>query len=111
MSEDSKQTSRINQWFIRGIGLIVASLFVVIISFVFFVDLEDSLFYNDLGPVEGFNFIILARQIGQIMWTFRVYDLILIVIILILGFISIYYLVSFKSMIRSQTNDSRRRYM
>lgn len=109
MSDDEKQPIRISQWFARGIGIIIASLFITIISFVFFGNLEESLFYNDTIPTIDYNFLLLGRTLGKTMWTYRVYDVILIVILLLMGVISVYYMTIFKSKLQARNEVNRRR--
>ncbi|MBN1328621.1 MAG: hypothetical protein JXA54_04025 [Candidatus Heimdallarchaeota archaeon] len=104
MTDESKR--RINQWFIRGIGLIVSGLFVLIIT-ISLLDLDSSLFHSGETIPESFDFIILVKQIGMYLWTFRVLDLLLILIIILLGIISAYYFVAYKHMISKPIHEQR----
>ncbi|MBK5112637.1 MAG: hypothetical protein KGD59_08645 [Candidatus Heimdallarchaeota archaeon] len=108
MPEDEQPQKRINQWFIRGIGVVVASIFLTVMTFTL-LDLQQGLFFTD-GPVsEGLDSIPLLKQIGQYLWTFRVLDLLLVVIILVLIIISTYYLMNFKAQVLRK-NQERGRY-
>ncbi|HUT81296.1 MAG TPA: hypothetical protein VMZ29_08845 [Candidatus Bathyarchaeia archaeon] len=106
MSDETKR--RTNQWFVRGIGLIVSGLFVLIIT-ISLLDLDSSLFHSGGATPESFNFVILVKQIGKYLWTFRVLDLLLIFIIVLLGVISAYYFVGYKHMISKPMQEQRRR--
>jgi hypothetical protein len=109
MSEEANTLpQRLNQWFVRGIGIVVTGLFVLVIT-IALLNLDQSLFYQDLTPIIDFDYIIVARQIGRYLWTFRVYDLILVIILVILATISTYYLVSYKSIVKP-TRQQQRRY-
>jgi hypothetical protein len=91
ISNENKETSpRLNQWFIRGIGFVTTALFVLILIFSL-LEFDQSLFGNDLIPVLEFDYIIIAKQIGNYIWTFRVYDLLLITILIVLASIAVYY--------------------
>jgi hypothetical protein len=108
MPEDEQPQKRINQWFIRGFGVVVASIFLTVMTFTL-LDLQQGLFFTD-GPVsEGLDSILLLKQIGQYLWTFRVLDLLLVVIILVLIIISTYYLMNFKAQVLRK-NQERGRY-
>ena len=95
--KESYESNRLNQWYIRGFGIIIATLIISIMTFLF-INLDDALFTNDL-EFEKFNYIILVKKIGQMLWTFRAYDLILILILLLMIIISTYYFFNVKSFI------------
>jgi flagellar biosynthesis protein FlhB len=96
MSGEEQPQKRINQWFIRGIGVVVACIFLTVMAFTL-LDLQQGLFFTEGPLAEGLDSILLLRQIGQYIWTFRVLDLLLVVIILVLIIISTYYLMNFKA--------------
>ena len=107
MSENSINQKRINQWFIRGIGIVVTGIFVTVITFSL-MSLQDGLFHTASEPSEAIDFIIVSKRIGRYLWTFRVFDLILIVVILLLTLIFTNYLLSFKSDMKKQERERRR---
>ncbi len=106
MSETGLNQKRINQWFIRGIGIVVAGIFVTVITFSL-MNLQEGLFHVDEEPSEGMDYIVASRRIGRYLWTFRVFDLILIVILLLLTLIFTSYLLNFKSDMKRQANQKR----
>ncbi len=99
---------RVNQWFVRGIGLIVSGLFVLIIT-ISLIDLDSSLFHSGGTLPDNFDLIIFVKQLGEYLWTFRVLDLLLILIIILLGVISAYYFVGHKQIISRPIREERRR--
>ena len=107
MSENSINQKRINQWFIRGIGLVVTSIFVTVIAFSL-MNLQDGLFHTDIEPTDTLDFIIVSKRIGRYLWSFRVFDLILLVVILLLTIVFTTYLLNFKSDIKKQEHERRR---
>lgn len=106
--EKTKNHQRLNQWFVRGIGIIVAGLFTLIMIYTLF-DLDQSLFSNDLSPIIDFDYTLIAKQMGSFLWTFRVYDLLLVVILALLASITSYYLVNYKSIIKKSKQLQIRR--
>ncbi|MFW9924299.1 MAG: hypothetical protein ACFFDW_13525 [Candidatus Thorarchaeota archaeon] len=93
MSE--RKPKRINQWFVRGIALIVSGLMCTIL-FLTFTSFDQDQFHSGWGPTE-IDFSILAKEIGTNLWTFRVYDMFVILAILLVVIISAYYLVNFQA--------------
>jgi len=107
LASESNNSKRIDQWFIRGIGLVVSGLFLATMIFVL-IDFEQGLFFNDGLYPDTFDYILVAKYIGKFLWTFRVLDLILVVIILMLVMIAAYYLVGYKTMVEKQPKQERR---
>ncbi len=102
--------NRLNQWFVRGIGIITAGLFGMIF-FLVFLEINQDSFYS--GPnLTEVNYSNLGQEIGRNLWTFRVYDLLLILIVISLAIMGSYYLVNFEAIKqpRKQTQQYRRRY-
>jgi hypothetical protein len=109
MSEDEiKEPIRLNQWFVRGIGIIVTGVFVLIMA-LSLLNLDQSLFSNDLLTTIDFDYTLLVKEIGNYLWTFRVYDLLLIVILIMIASIASYYLVNYKSIIKTKSKMQLRR--
>ncbi|NHK31628.1 MAG: hypothetical protein FK730_09770 [Asgard group archaeon] len=109
MSEDeTKKPIRLNQWFVRGIGFIITGLFVLIMALTL-LNLDQVLFSNDLLSTIDFDYTILAKEIGNYLWTFRVYDLLLVVILIILASIASYYIVNYKSIVKTKSRMQLRR--
>ena len=96
MSNDECPKKRIDQWFVRGIGVVIASIFLTVMTFTL-LDLQQGLFFTEGTPSVGLDYILLIRQIGQYLWTFRILDLILVLIILVLIIISTSYIMNFKT--------------
>ncbi len=107
MSNDEHPKKRIDQWFIRGIGVVVASIFLTVMTFTL-LDLQQGLFFTEGTQPAGLDFILLIKQIGQYLWTFRVLDLLLILIILVLIIISTSYLMNFKTKVIRRNQDRGR---
>ncbi|NHJ47949.1 MAG: hypothetical protein FK733_09190 [Asgard group archaeon] len=108
MTEETNNTSqRLNQWFVRGIGFVVSGLFALILT-ITLLDLDQALFSQDMLPSIDINYVLLAKNIGSYLWTFRVYDLLLVIILLILASISAYYLLSYKSVVKPSRQQQRR---
>ncbi|NHJ05179.1 MAG: hypothetical protein EAX90_10160 [Candidatus Heimdallarchaeota archaeon] len=105
--EIKKQNSSIADLFRKGIGLIVAGLFCTILLLVF-TSLQQNLLYSGSNS-EVIDISILSREIGSNLWSFRVYDLLIIVIVLILTIIGGYYLVNFQPIDQSTKKQERRR--
>ncbi len=101
---------RLNQWFVRGIGIITAGLFGMVF-FLVFLEINQDSFYSGPNQTEV-NYSILGQEIGRNLWTFRVYDLLLILIILTLAIMGSYYLVNFEVIKQPerQTQQERRYY-
>lgn len=108
MTTNEQPQKRINQWFIRGIGIVVAGIFLTVMTFAL-LDLQQGLFFTDSPLSEGLDLILLLKQIGQYLWVFRVYDLLIIIVVLILVIISTYYLMNFKAQVIKK-NQERGRY-
>lgn len=109
MSDETiEKPLRLNQWFARGIGIIVTGLFILTMIYCLF-EIDQSLFSNDLLPIIDFDYVLIAKQMGNYLWTFRVYDLILVVILLIIVAIASYYLVNYKSIIKKRRQIKIRR--
>ncbi|TET28604.1 MAG: hypothetical protein E3J70_09215 [Candidatus Heimdallarchaeota archaeon] len=107
MSNDEHPKKRIDQWFIRGIGVVVASIFLTVMTFTL-LDLQQGLFFTEGTQPAGLEFILIIKQIGQYLWTFRVLDLLLILIILVLIIISTSYLMNFKTQVIRRNQDRGR---
>ena len=90
-----EKNGRLNQWFIRGIGIISAILFGMIFFLVFLEVNQDS-FYSGPNTTE-LGFAQLGQEIGQNIWTFRVYDIILLLVLIVLAIVGSYYLVNFEA--------------
>ena len=108
MSNDECPKKRIDQWFVRGIGVVIASIFLTVMTFTL-LDLQQGLFFTEGTPSVGLDYILLIRQIGQYLWTFRILDLILVLIILVLIIISTSYIMNFKTQ-EIRKNQDRGRY-
>ncbi len=102
--------NRLNQWFVRGIGIISAGLFGMVF-FLVFLEINQDSFYSGPNQTEV-NYAIIGQEIGRNLWTFRVYDLLLILIIISLAIMGSYYLVNFEviKQPQKQTQQQRRRY-
>jgi len=107
MSNDERPQKRIDQWFIRGIGIAIASIFLTVMTFSL-LDLQQGLFFTEGTQSAGLDYILLVKQIGQYLWTFRVLDLMLILIILVLIIISTSYLMNFKAQVIKRDQDRGR---
>jgi len=107
MSNDEHPKKRIDQWFIRGIGVVVASIFLTVMTFTL-LDLQQGLFFTEGTQPAGLDFILLIKEIGQYLWTFRVLDLLLILITLVLIIISTSYLMNFKTQVIRRNQDRGR---
>jgi uncharacterized membrane protein (DUF4010 family) len=109
MSEnETKKPIRLSQWFVRGIGIAVTGVFVLIMA-LSLLNLDQSLFSNDLLSTIDFDYTLLVKEIGNHLWTFRVYDLLLIVILIMIASIASYYLVNYKSIIKTKSRMQLRR--
>lgn len=104
------KNGRLNQWFIRGIGFISASLFGMIF-FLVFLEVNQNSFYSGPNTTE-MGFAQLGQEIGQNIWTFRVYDVLLLLVVIILAIVGSYYLVNFEAVKKpkKQTQQYRRQY-
>ena len=104
------KVNRLNQWFARGIGIISAGLFGMIF-FLVFLEINQDSFYSGPNQTEV-NYSDLGQEIGRNLWTFRVYDLLLILIIISLAIMGSYYLVNFEAVKQphKQTQQQRRMY-
>ncbi|MCG3252369.1 MAG: hypothetical protein KAX09_00855 [Candidatus Heimdallarchaeota archaeon] len=107
MSNDEHPKKRIDQWFVRGIGIVIAGIFLTVMTFTL-LDLQQGLFFTEGPQSAGLDYILLIKQIGQYLWTFRVLDLILILIILVLIVISTSYLLNFKTQVIRKSQDRGR---
>ncbi|NPE07074.1 MAG: hypothetical protein GNW80_02230 [Asgard group archaeon] len=107
MSNNERPKKRIDQWFIRGIGVVTASIFLTVMTFTL-LDLQQGLFFTEGTQSVGLDYILLIQQIGQYLWTFRVLDLVLILIILVLIIISTTYLMNFKAQVIRRNQDRGR---
>ena len=108
VTTNEQPEKRINQWFIRGIAIVVAGIFLTIMTFTL-LDLQQGLFFTESPLSEGLDSILLLKQIGQYLWVFRVYDLLIVVVVLVLVMISTYYLMNFKAQV-IRRNQERGRY-
>ena len=104
------ENNRIDQWFMRGIGIISAGLFGMIF-FLVFLGLNQDTFSQDSSTTE-LPFSQLGQEIGKNIWTFRVYDVLILLVLLILAVMGSYYLVNFEAVKQSQNQSQhiRRRY-
>ncbi|MHA1122385.1 MAG: hypothetical protein ACTSPC_06195 [Candidatus Heimdallarchaeota archaeon] len=107
MSNDERPKKRIDQWFVRGIGIVIAGIFLTVMTFTL-LDLQQGLFFTEGTQSTGLDYILLIKQIGQYLWTFRVLDLISILIILVLILISTSYLLNFKTQVIRKNQDRGR---
>ena len=64
MSNDEHPKKRIDQWFIRGIGVVVASIFLTVMTFTL-LDLQQGLFFTEGTQPAGLEFILIIKQIGN----------------------------------------------
>ena len=105
--EIKKQNSSIGDLFRKGVGLIIAGLFCTILLLAF-TSIQQNLLYSG-GNSDLIDITILTKEIGGNLWSFRVYDLLIIVIILMLSVIGGYYLVNFQPIEKSANKQERRR--
>ena len=98
----------VNDLFRKGIGLIV-SLLLLSIMIIVFTSFNTNQIYSGLYS-EEISYSILAKEIGSNLWSFRVYDLLIIVSILLLSIIGGYYLVNFKPVKKPDMAQIRRKF-
>ena len=100
--------NRIDQWFMRGIGILSAGLFGMIF-FLVFLGLSQDTFSSSSSELP---FAQLGQEIGKNIWTFRVYDVLILLVLLILAIMGSYYLVNFEAVKQPQRQSQhiRRRY-
>ena len=107
MVEHQRNPKRIDQWIVRSIGLITSLVFVLVILLSLW-NLQENLLFAGEAIEEPFNFGFLVREIGSNFWTFRVFDIIFLTIVLFLVIISSIYLVNFDSEVKSGLSKDRR---
>ncbi|MHA1124961.1 MAG: hypothetical protein ACTSO7_05235 [Candidatus Heimdallarchaeota archaeon] len=100
MAEHQKNPKRIDQWIIRSIGLITALVFVSVVILSLW-GLQDNLLFAGDAVGSPIDFSFLVREIGSNFWTFRVFDIIFLTIVLFLVLISSIILVNFDSEIKT----------
>ena len=107
MAEHQRNPKRMDQWIIRSIGLITVLLFVSVVMLSLWNLQENLLFAGEVvtGPID---FSFLMREIGSNFWTFRVFDIIFLTIVLFLVIISSIYLINFDSEVKSGLRKERR---
>jgi hypothetical protein len=87
-----EDVKRVDQWFIRGIALVVVGLLVTVMI-ICLSNLPLGLYHGEAG-LDPFTFTSLARVLGTTMWTYRAFDMIFILLILSLTIILVNYLIS-----------------
>lgn len=100
------ESTRINQMFIRGIALVTVGLLCTVLFLTFSTINQDAFysFENQLSSDENSP----IKNIGLIFGTFRVYDLLILLSILLITIIGSYYLVNFKITKSAPRRDQRR---
>lgn len=104
----NKEKISINDLFQKGIGLIV-SLLLLSTLIIVFTSFNANLIYTG-QYAEEISISLLAKEIGSNFWSFRVYDLLILVTILTLAIIGGYYLVNFKPVKKPDVTKERRRF-
>jgi len=103
MSDEELSTrTRINSWFIRGIGLATTLFFAVVLIMIFFVFSDVSTVLPSPSPA--------GRTFAEALWSLRVYDLLFLVILLTLGVISAAYLLNIKALAKPPHKQQKRRF-
>ncbi|MCF2143422.1 MAG: hypothetical protein K9W42_06945 [Candidatus Heimdallarchaeota archaeon] len=101
MSNKLRTHKRIQQWFIRGIGIVTVSFLVVIFVTVFFVFSDISTLVSPVG--SG------VKNLAEALWSVRVFDLFIIAFLLILCVIASSFLLKIDSFIDHPQRDEKRR--
>ena len=100
MAEQQGNPKRIDQWVVRSIGLLTSLVFVSVVILSLW-NLQENLLYAGEAVENTIDFSFLMREIGSNFWSFRVFDLIFLTVVLFLVIISSIYLINFDSDIKA----------
>lgn len=100
MAEQQGNPKRADQWIVRSIGLLTSLVFVSVVILSLW-NLQENLLYAGEAVENTIDFSFLMREIGSNFWSFRVFDLIFLTVVLFLVIISSIYLINFDSDIKA----------
>ena len=96
MTEEESNPKRMDQWLVRSIAIITSLVFTIVIL-LSLVNLQENILPSGIDST-----------IGESFWTFRVFDLIFLTIVLFLVLISSIYLIKFDSSVKNSMSRERR---
>ena len=97
MAVTEKNERTLMRLLIKMVGLVMAGLFGTMMVYSL-VGLNEGLFHaNNPFAFVPFDYTLLAGQIGSFLWTFRVFDLLLLLPTIFLTIICGHFLVTFKT--------------